>query len=104
MAAANAMRRRRRHHVHDAIMSSSCTRAHTPPPQPPQPRAYGRRGGVTSRTHNKHCRLHDANAFMMCARHERIIIVHMMRGVTWRDVRVARRGAARCDAHEDEDG
>lgn len=46
---------------------------------------------------------HDAHAFMMRARHVRVVIAHMMRGVTSRAGGAARHGAARCDAH-DEDG
>ena len=46
---------------------------------------------------------HDAHAFMMRTRHVRVVIAHMMRGVTSRAGGAARRGARRCDAH-DEDG
>ena len=41
---------------------------------------------------------HDAHAFMMRARHVRVVIAHMMRGVTSRAGGAARRGAARRDA------
>jgi hypothetical protein len=38
-----------------------------------------------------------------CVHHARVMIAHMVRGVTSRAGGVARRGVARCDAH-DEDG
>ena len=44
---------------------------------------------------------HDAHAFMMHARHVRVVIAGMMCGVTSRAGGTAQRGAARYDAHDE---
>ena len=53
----------------------------------------GGRMSVSDAIMTSEWRVHDTHAFMMCARHARAIIAHVVRGVTWRAGGAARRDA-----------